>query len=73
MEEALAWPGAILASGHAVEGKCLMAWALSTAYGRSLRRLLAAKRWSRSTFYRRVDTGAERIAAELNRRGVPVR
>jgi len=28
--------------------------------------------WSRSTFYRSVDTGAERIAARINARGIAV-
>ena len=43
MEEALSWPGAILANGgdrHAVEARCLLAWAFHAAYGKPLRRLI---------------------------------
>ena len=73
MEEALSWPGQVLANGHAVEGKVLLAWAFCVAYGRPVRALLRKRGWSRTTFYRSVDTGAERIASYLNARGVAVR
>ena len=75
MEEALAWPGAILANGggRAVEARCLLAWAFTVAYGRSLRRLMHTRGWSRSSFYRSVEDGAERIASHLNRQGAKVR
>ena len=68
MEEALGWPGAILVNGsdrHAVEARCLLAWAFHAAYQKlSLRRIPRQKRgWSRSTFYRAVDSGSTRIAA----------
>ena len=55
MEEALGWPGAILANGsdrYAVEARCLLAWAFHVAYGKPLRRLMQRRGWSRSTFYR---------------------
>lgn len=75
MEEALSWPGAILANGggHPVEARCLLAWGFCVAYGRPLRALMRKRGWSRSTFYRSVETGAERIAVHLNARGVVVR
>lgn len=63
MEEALSWPGAILANdaSHAVEARCLLAWAFTVAYGRSLRHLMRTRGWSRSSFYRSVeDPPAER-------------
>jgi hypothetical protein len=42
-------------------------------YGRSLSRFLRKRNWSRTTFLRAVETGAERIADYLNSRGVQVR
>jgi hypothetical protein len=73
MEEALRWPAVVLSNGHAAEGKVLLAFAFTTAYGRSLRALLAKRGWSRSTFYRSVDRGSARIAEYLNARSVTVR
>ena len=73
MEEALSWPGQVLANGHAVEGKVLLAWAFCVAYGKPLRRMLRKRGWSRSTFYRCVDSGSKRIADYLNQRSVTVR
>ena len=63
MEEALSWPGQVLSNGHAAEGKVLLAWTFCVAYGRPLRQLMRKRGWSRSTFYRAVDTGSARIAA----------
>jgi len=73
MDEALRWPALVLSNGHASEAKVLLAFALCTAYGRSLRALLAKRGWSRSTFYRAVDRGSARIAEYLNARSVAVR
>ena len=76
MEEALGWPGAILANGsdrHAAEARCLLAWAFHVAYGKPLRRLMQRRGWSRSTFYRAVESGSARIADHLNVRAVAVR
>ena len=73
MEEALSWPGTILANEHAVEAKTLLAWAFCVAYGKPLRRMLRKRGWSRSTFYRCVDSGSKRIADYLNQRSVTVR
>lgn len=73
MEEALSWPGLVLSNGHAAEGRVLLAWAFTTAYGRSLRDLLRKRGWSRATFYRAVDRGSARIADYLNKRAVAVR
>ncbi len=75
MEEALSSPGAILANGggHPVEARCLLAWGFCVAYGKPLRRLMRQRGWSRSTFYRSVKSGAERIADYLNQRSVTVR
>ena len=47
MEEALGWPGAILANGgdrHAVEARCLLAWAFHAARGRVVGPVDAAAR-----------------------------
>ena len=58
MEEALTWPGQVLANGHAVEGKVLLAWAFCVAYGKPLRRMMRQRGWSRTTFYKAVDSGS---------------
>jgi hypothetical protein len=63
----------VLSNGHAVEGRVLLAWAFCVAYGRPVRSLLRKRGWSRTTLYRSVETGAERIAVWLNKRGVAVR
>jgi len=73
MEEALSWPGLVLSNGHAVEGRVLLAWGFCVAYGRPVRALLRKRGWSRTTFYRSVETGADRIASYLNTRAVTVR
>ena len=73
MEEALSWPGTILANGHATEGKVLLAWAFCVAYGKPLRRMTNQRGWSRTTFYKAVDSGSARIADYLNARAVAVR
>ena len=73
MEEALGWPGQVLANGHAIEGRVLLAWAYCQAYGKPLRRMLRQKGWSRTTFYKAVDNGSQRIADHLNKRAVMVR
>ena len=73
MEEALSWPGQVLSNGHAAEGKALLAWAFCVGCGRPVRRLLRKRGWSRSTFYRTVDSGSARIADHLNARTVAVR
>lgn len=69
MEDAHAWLG-ILAP-YPEERRCLAQWAAAVAYGRSLRRLLLQRRWSRTTFWRRVTAGAYIIAVALERRGTP--
>jgi hypothetical protein len=76
MEEALGWPGAILVNGsdrYAVEARCLLAWAFHAARGRSLGRRMRQRGWSRTTFYRAVDSGSRRIADHLNARAAAVR
>ena len=73
MEEALSWPGLVLSNGYAVEGRVLLAWGFCVGYGRPLRALMRKRGWSRSTFYRSVEYGAERIAGHLNAHGVAVR
>jgi len=40
------------------------------AYGRPVRALLRKRGWSRTTFYRSVESGVERIAVYLNAHGV---
>jgi hypothetical protein len=71
MEAAHDWLRIILAP-YPEERLCLAQWATAIAYGRSLRRLLLKRHWSRSTFYRFVSAGAHVIAMELQRQGRPV-
>ena len=69
MEEALDW----LRWLPIGERRCLASWALASAKGLSVRRMLDKRHWSRSTFYRRVDQASARIAGRLNAQGVVVR
>lgn len=71
METAHDWLRMILAP-YPEERQCLALWATAIAYRRSLRRLLLQRRWSRSSFYRRVEAGAHVIAVELQQQGLPV-
>ena len=71
MEEAHDWLLVILAP-YPEERLCLGQWAACVANRLSLRRLLAKRRWPRTTFYRYVTCGAHIIALELQRRGEPV-
>jgi hypothetical protein len=52
---------------------CLTIWALAAARGVPVRKVLHQRGWSKSTFYRKLDGGAARIAAILGERGVVVR
>jgi hypothetical protein len=72
-EETITWL-AILADQPG-EQRCLVAWAKLKAKPRraSLRKLMRRTGWSRSTFHRRRDSGAARIADWLNSHGVMVR
>jgi uncharacterized protein DUF6362 len=72
-EETITWL-AIL-KDHPGEQRCLVAWAKLKATPRraSLRKLMRRTGWARSTFHRRRDSGAARIAEFLNSRGVAVR
>jgi hypothetical protein len=72
MDEAQDWLSVEL-KDHQVERTCLAAWAACVAYKHSLRSLMLRKRWSRTTFYRRVLFGSERIAAMLRSSNVEVR
>ena len=71
MEAAHDWLRVIFVQ-YPQERLCLSQWAAAIAYRRSLRRLLAQRGWSRSTFYRYVTAGALIIAIELGRQGEPV-
>ena len=71
MDEAQEWLRVHLGT-HEVERLCLSHWATAVAYHRSLRRLLMVRRWSRTTFYRRVGAGAFIIADRLKANQVPV-
>jgi len=71
MEAAHDWLRVILGP-YPEERLCLSQWATAVAYGRSLRRLLAKRRWPRTTFYRYVGAGAHVVAVELRRQGQPV-
>jgi hypothetical protein len=73
MEEAFGWLPQALCNGRVVEGKCLLCWAHSQAGGPPLRRTIRMRGWSRSTFLRRVEGGAEAIANHLRARDVPLR
>jgi hypothetical protein len=53
--------------------RCLTIWALAAARGVPVRKVLHQRGWSKSTFYRKLDGGAARIAAVLGERGVVVR
>jgi hypothetical protein len=72
MEQVLDWPRRFLLPAHVVEARCLLLWAWARSYGRPLRRLLAARGFSRATFLRRADVGAEKIATALILIGEPV-
>jgi len=47
--------------------RCLATWALAAARGVPVRKVLRQRGWSKSTFYRKLDGGAARIAAILGR------
>jgi hypothetical protein len=47
-------------------------WALRSARGRSVKKLLAEKRWAPHTFYRKRAKALEFLATRLDARGVPV-
>jgi hypothetical protein len=53
--------------------RCLTTWALAAARGVPVRKVLHQRGWSKSTFYRKLDGGAARIAAILGERGVVAR
>jgi hypothetical protein len=72
MEEAHEWLRVDLGK-QPVERACLASWATCVAYKYSLRSLMLRKRWSRTTFYRRVLFGSERIATRLRSSNVEVR
>jgi Domain of unknown function (DUF6362) len=69
METAFAWLDWL----ERDERRCLEGWAFATSRGKSLSRILAKRKLSRSTFYRHRDRAAERIADRLNREGVTVK
>ena len=64
MEQAHEWLRIRLAA-YPAERTCLAHWATAIAYNHSLRALLFRRRWSRSTFYRRVEEGSRIITASL--------
>jgi hypothetical protein len=47
-------------------------WALRSARGRSVKKLIAEKKWAPHTFYRKRAKALEFLAARLEARGVPV-
>jgi hypothetical protein len=47
-------------------------WALRSARGRSVKRLIAEKKWAPHTFYRKRAKALEFLATRLEARGVPV-
>ena len=52
---------------------CRCALGQLDALVRAPRQMMRKRGWARTTFYRSVDTGAGRIVAYLNARGVTVR
>lgn len=70
MEQAHDW--LIMIAQYPEERLCLAQWAAAVAYRRSLRKMLAKRGWSRTTFYRYASGGAHVIALELNRQSLPV-
>ena len=64
--------GNVSGNDRAFEGRCLLRWAHAQAGGPPLRSVLAARGWSRASFYRHVTNGATRIARVLGQRGVAV-
>ena len=68
MEEAQGW----LSLVEEGERRVLAVWALAAARGIPLRKLLRQRGWAPTTFYRKLDGGAARIAAILGERGVAV-
>jgi Domain of unknown function (DUF6362) len=69
MEEAIGW----LSWLDEGERRCLAAWALASSRGLSVRAMLGKRKWSRSTFYRKVEDAVARIAERLNKQGAQVR
>ena len=69
MEEAQGW----LLLVEEGERRCLGVSALAAASGTPVRKVLRQRGWSKSTFYRKVDSGSAHIAAILGERGVAVR
>jgi hypothetical protein len=55
------------------ERRCLAAWALCSARGLNVKRMIEKRRWSRTTFYRQIEKAAAHIADRLNVEGVQVR
>jgi hypothetical protein len=47
-------------------------WALRSARGRSVKKLIAEKKWAPHTFYRKRAKALDYLAARLDARGVPV-
>ena len=68
MEEAFGWLAILL--DRPDERRCLVLWAKTTG---SIRDAVRRRRWPRSTFYRGVVSGSERIAGVLNAQGSKVR
>ena len=71
MEEAFGWLA--LLARHPVERQCLEAWARAGSSRVKLRKVMRHMSIPKTTFYRRVEDGAGRIADHLNRHGVAVR
>ena len=69
MEEAQGW----LVLVEEGERRCLAVWALASARGIPVRKVLRQRGWAPTTFYRKLDGGAVHIAAILTERGVAVR
>lgn len=71
MEQAQGWLLELLRT-RPEERLCLAHWATAIAYNHSLRALIVRRRWSRSTFYRRVLQGSVIISNELQASATPV-
>lgn len=66
MNDCLEWPNRYLRN-HEGASRCLLLWAITRAYRRSIEKKLRARRWSRSTFERKRREGCQLIANGLNK------
>jgi hypothetical protein len=64
MEQAFGWLNLFL-SRHDLERLCLLHWAKATAWNYPVARVLQARRWAKTSFYKHVSVGSYIIAKSL--------